>query len=144
VQPFDAGKHSAQPLVADARAGLAALGRGAGHWRAPEAWARSAHASRSALAGNRRPRSPLAANAELAATPGDRRGAAASDRSDIVVCAAGGLPGELHKHWNGRPAGGYHVEYGFSCMGYEIAGGLGVKLAQPDRECLCWSATARI
>ncbi len=52
---------------------------------------------------------------------------------DIVVCAAGGLPGELHKLWRSE-AGGYHLEYGFSCMGYEIAGGLGVKLANPTRE----------
>jgi 3D-(3,5/4)-trihydroxycyclohexane-1,2-dione acylhydrolase (decyclizing) len=51
-----------------------------------------------------------------------------------VVCAAGGLPGELHKLWRPARAGGYHVEYGFSCMGYEIAGGLGVKLAEPERE----------
>jgi 3D-(3,5/4)-trihydroxycyclohexane-1,2-dione acylhydrolase (decyclizing) len=51
-----------------------------------------------------------------------------------VVCAAGGLPGELHKLWRPARTEGYHVEYGFSCMGYEIAGGLGVKLADPDRE----------
>jgi 3D-(3,5/4)-trihydroxycyclohexane-1,2-dione acylhydrolase (decyclizing) len=58
----------------------------------------------------------------------------AGARSDIVVCAAGGLPGELHKLWNAAQPGGYHLEYGYSCMGYEIAGGLGVKLACPDRE----------
>ena len=52
----------------------------------------------------------------------------------IVVCAAGGLPGELHKLWQARQVGTYHLEYGYSCMGYEIAGGLGVKLARPDRE----------
>ncbi|MCE3285911.1 MAG: iolD [Steroidobacteraceae bacterium] len=51
-----------------------------------------------------------------------------------VVCAAGGLPGELHKLWRAAGPGHYHVEYGYSCMGYEIAGGLGVKLARPDRE----------
>ena len=51
-----------------------------------------------------------------------------------MVCAAGGLPGELHKLWRARRPGGYHVEYGYSCMGYEIAGGLGVKLAAPNRE----------
>ncbi len=60
--------------------------------------------------------------------------ARALDENAIVVCAAGGLPGELHKLWRTRRPGGYHVEYGFSCMGYEIAGGLGVKLAAPDRE----------
>jgi 3D-(3,5/4)-trihydroxycyclohexane-1,2-dione acylhydrolase (decyclizing) len=54
--------------------------------------------------------------------------------SDIVVCAAGGLPGELHKLWNASEPGGYNLEYGYSCMGYEIAGGLGVKMARPDRE----------
>ena len=53
---------------------------------------------------------------------------------DVVVCAAGSLPGELHKLWRSRDAKGYHLEYGYSCMGYEIAGGLGVKMADPDRE----------
>src|SRR4029077_3016286 len=53
---------------------------------------------------------------------------------DIVVCAAGGLPGELHKLWRCRKPGTYHLEYGYSCMGYEIAGGLGAKLAAPDCE----------
>ena len=52
----------------------------------------------------------------------------------IVVCAAGGLPGELHKLWKTARPNGYHLEYGFSTMGYEIAGGLGVKMAHPDRE----------
>ena len=52
----------------------------------------------------------------------------------VVVCAAGGLPGELHKLWRAGDADAYHVEYGYSCMGYEIAGGLGVKLARPERE----------
>jgi 3D-(3,5/4)-trihydroxycyclohexane-1,2-dione acylhydrolase (decyclizing) len=53
---------------------------------------------------------------------------------DVVVCAAGSMPGDLHKLWRARDPQGYHVEYGYSCMGYEIAGGLGVKLAEPDRE----------
>ena len=52
----------------------------------------------------------------------------------MVVCAAGSLPGDLHKLWRTRDPKGYHVEYGYSCMGYEVAGGLGVKLADPDRE----------
>jgi 3D-(3,5/4)-trihydroxycyclohexane-1,2-dione acylhydrolase (decyclizing) len=51
-----------------------------------------------------------------------------------VVCAAGSLPGDLHKLWRTRRPGGYHLEYGYSCMGYEIAGGLGVKMADPSRE----------
>ncbi len=57
-----------------------------------------------------------------------------SEPTDVVVCAAGGLPGELHKLWQAGAPGGYHLEYGFSCMGYEIAGGLGVKMAAPQRE----------
>ena len=57
-----------------------------------------------------------------------------SEPRDVVVCAAGSMPGDLHKLWRTRDPKGYHVEYGYSCMGYEIAGGLGVKLAAPDRE----------
>ncbi len=53
---------------------------------------------------------------------------------DVVVCAAGSLPGDLHKLWRTRDVKGYHLEYGYSCMGYEIAGGLGVKMADPSRE----------
>src|SRR3989337_2264468 len=52
---------------------------------------------------------------------------------DVVVCAAGSLPGDLHKLWCTRDPKGYHLEYGYSCMGYEIAGGLGVKMAAPER-----------
>ena len=55
-------------------------------------------------------------------------------RRDVVVCAAGSMPGDLHKLWRTRDPKGYHVEYGYSCMGYEIAGGLGVKMAAPERE----------
>ncbi len=55
----------------------------------------------------------------------------AGEKSDVVVCAAGGLPGELHKLWRPGAALGYHVEYGYSTMGYEIAGGIGVKMACP-------------
>jgi len=54
--------------------------------------------------------------------------------TDVIVCAAGSLPGDLHKLWRARDPKGYHMEYGYSCMGYEIAGGLGVKMAAPERE----------
>jgi 3D-(3,5/4)-trihydroxycyclohexane-1,2-dione acylhydrolase (decyclizing) len=57
-----------------------------------------------------------------------------SDPTDVVVCAAGSMPGDLHKLWRTRDPKGYHVEYGYSCMGYEVAGGLGVRLACPDRD----------
>ena len=57
-----------------------------------------------------------------------------SEPRDVVVCAAGSMPGDLHKLWRTRDRKGYHVEYGFSCMGYEIAGGIGVRMAAPDRD----------
>ncbi|MBX7456442.1 3D-(3,5/4)-trihydroxycyclohexane-1,2-dione acylhydrolase (decyclizing) [Mycolicibacterium sp. 3033] len=57
-----------------------------------------------------------------------------SDARDVVVCAAGSMPGDLHKLWRTRDRKGYHVEYGYSCMGYEIAGGIGVRMAAPDRD----------
>ena len=59
---------------------------------------------------------------------------AAAGPADVVVCAAGSMPGDLHKLWRARDPKGYHVEYGYSCMGYEIPGGIGVKLAAPERE----------
>ena len=129
VQPFDAGKHHAQPLICDAKAGLEALSNALAGHRAPEDW--SAEASRQkADWGKAAAKVTAASNAAL---PSDAQviGAVqrASKPSDIVVCAAGGLPGELHKLWNAAQPGGYHLEYGYSCMGYEIAGGLGVKLA---------------
>ncbi len=59
---------------------------------------------------------------------------AALQAGDTMICAAGSLPGDLHKLWRTKKPGGYHMEYGYSCMGYEIAGGLGVKIADPERE----------
>jgi 3D-(3,5/4)-trihydroxycyclohexane-1,2-dione acylhydrolase (decyclizing) len=72
---------------------------------------------------------PLPAQSEVIGAVNELSGA-----KDVVVCAAGSMPGDLHKLWRTRDAKGYHVEYGYSTMGYEIAGGLGVKLADPDRE----------
>ena len=72
---------------------------------------------------------PLPAQSEVLGAVND-----ASAPTDVVVCAAGAMPGDLHKLWRTRDPKGYHVEYGYSCMGYEIAGGLGVKLAAPERE----------
>jgi len=138
VQSFDAHKWHGEALVCDARAGLAALSAAAREWRADAGW--TATATRAARQWNERvtalttqPRPDLLPyDADVIGAV--RESAPDSAGGDIVVCAAGTLPAELHKLWRtGRP-GGYHVEDGYSCMGYEIAGGLGVKLAQPDRE----------
>ncbi|MCC2650179.1 MAG: 3D-(3,5/4)-trihydroxycyclohexane,2-dione acylhydrolase (decyclizing) [Microvirga sp.] len=134
VQAFDATKHNAMPLVSDARVGLEALSRALGNWKAPEALASKAREEKSRwFATAARFTDPT--NAEL---PSDAHVIGAVQRNsqptDVVVCAAGGLPGELHKHWKASTALGYHLEYGYSCMGYEIAGGLGVKMADPSRE----------
>ncbi|GAB0114667.1 3D-(3,5/4)-trihydroxycyclohexane-1,2-dione acylhydrolase (decyclizing) [Acidisoma sp. C75] len=134
---FDAAKHQAQPLVADARVGLTELGAALGGWQAPEAWTARAAAVKAAWFGRAASYTALPDPAGNA-LPSDAQVIGAVQRqalaSDVVLCAAGGLPGELHKLWQASLPGGYHMEYGFSCMGYEIAGGLGVKMAEPARE----------
>jgi 3D-(3,5/4)-trihydroxycyclohexane-1,2-dione acylhydrolase (decyclizing) len=134
VQAFDATKHNALPLVADAKAGLEELSAALAGWKAPDTWtAKAADEKTRWFETAARFTDPT--NAEL---PSDAQVIGAVQRtsqpSDVVVCAAGGLPGELHKHWKASRALSYHMEYGYSCMGYEIAGGLGVKMADPSRE----------
>ncbi len=134
VAPHDAGKHEGQPLVADARRGLEELSQALGGWRAPAAWTETAR--RLAAEWNRLVDAATAAGHDVPPTEAQVIGAVnrAAGPRDVVVCAAGGLPGELHRLWRTRDPRGYHLEYGYSCMGYEIAGGLGTKLALPDRE----------
>ncbi|WP_329521242.1 3D-(3,5/4)-trihydroxycyclohexane-1,2-dione acylhydrolase (decyclizing) [Spirillospora sp. NBC_01491] len=134
VAAFDAAKHAGEALTADARAGLTALDGALGGWSVPaghRAEARelagrwNAVTDRAFALG----RTPLPAQSEIIGAVNEVAGP-----RDVVVCAAGSMPGDLHKLWRTRDPKGYHVEYGFSCMGYEIAGGLGVKLADPSRE----------
>jgi 3D-(3,5/4)-trihydroxycyclohexane-1,2-dione acylhydrolase (decyclizing) len=134
AQPFDAGKHLAQPLVCDAKVGLEMLSAALANYRAPEAW--RARGEREKAAWNEAAATATALSNVSPPSDAQVIGAVqrASEPSNIVVCAAGGLPGELHKLWQAAEPGGYHLEYGYSCMGYEIAGGLGVKMARPDRE----------
>ena len=134
VARFDAHKLGGLPIVADARAALESLAAALEGWavesdyrsRAAEL-ARDWDARVTALytTGN----APLPSQAEVVGAVN-----AAAGPRDVVVCAAGSLPGDLHKLWRCRDPKGFHVEYGYSCMGYEVAGGLGVKLAAPDRE----------
>ncbi|MBE0580530.1 3D-(3,5/4)-trihydroxycyclohexane-1,2-dione acylhydrolase (decyclizing) [Devosia sp.] len=131
TQPFDAHKHHALPLVADARVGLDALNQALTGWQAEPAWTDKAKAGKDEwlIAADQ---ATASTNAEL---PSDAQVIGAVQRareSATLVCASGGLPGELHKLWKAGGPGSYHMEYGFSTMGYEIAGGLGVKLARPN------------
>jgi len=138
ANPIDAAKWHALPLVADVRAGLAQLDPLVEGWRCEPAWTARAQQlasqwrTRVATLTGDDPSGELPYEADVIGAV--QRSAADSPERDIVVCAAGTLPAELHKLWRAGAPGGYHVEYGYSCMGYEIAGGLGVKLAQPKRE----------
>jgi 3D-(3,5/4)-trihydroxycyclohexane-1,2-dione acylhydrolase (decyclizing) len=129
VAAFDAAKHAGVSLVADARSGLAALRESLGGWSVPEAYreqTRLRAAEWNAVVDRAfRPSSDgLPTQAEVLGIVGD-----IAEPRDVVVCAAGSMPGDLHKLWRARDPKGYHVEYGYSCMGYEIAGGLGAKMA---------------
>ena len=137
VNAFDARKWHGLELLADAKTGLVALSAALGAWRAPETWQSRA---RETAAGWRADIERLTSDSVVRLPyEGDvigavQRSSPTSTRDDIVVCAAGTLPAELHKLWRTITPGGYHVEYGYSCMGYEIAGGIGVKMAHPERE----------
>ena len=134
VVEMDAWKHAALPIVADARVALDDLQerlRGFAtrtEYQETIARLRREWDAEVEKVTTRRPGSLMTQAEVIAAVNG------ASGPRDVVVCAAGSLPGELHKLWRTRDPKGYHLEYGYSCMGYEIAGGLGVKMADPSRE----------
>jgi 3D-(3,5/4)-trihydroxycyclohexane-1,2-dione acylhydrolase (decyclizing) len=135
VAAFDAHKLGALPLVGDARAGLEALTEALAGDRVD-----AAHAEAAARL-NREWDAEVArlyAGEDGPPTQAQVIGAVndSAQPRDVVVCAAGSMPGDLHKLWRTRDPKGYHVEYGYSCMGYEVAGGLGVKMADRDREVL--------
>ncbi len=134
VAEFDAFKHAALPLAGDARATLEELSTALASYHVTEDYRSEIARLRSEWTAEvdkiySRRRGPPLSQGEviglLNATLGPR---------DVIVCAAGSLPGDLHKLWRTRDPKGYHLEYGYSCMGYEIAGGLGVKMADPGRE----------
>ena len=133
AQLFDAGKHRALPLVADAKAGIEALEARLSEWTSPDAWVATAKSAKTewlkAAKAVTDPTNALPSDAQVIGAVHRARGSKAT-----LVCASGGLPGELHKLWPAGAPGSYHMEYGYSTMGYEIAGGLGVKLAKPDHD----------
>ena len=135
VQPHDLVKHGAMPLMADALNGIEALAAGMAGYRTDDAY-------QSEIAGEWQGwtdavdavcRAPSDSNS----LPSDSEVIGAVNRAcpaeTIVVGAAGSMPGELHKLWQVGAVDGYHMEYGFSCMGYEVAAGIGVDMAAPDR-----------
>lgn len=135
VQAYDAMKHGAEPLCCDAGAGLLALSAVLGDKRftAPKAslktdWFAAVDPLTDA------PKGSNAALTDMQVIGAVQR---ASGLDTVVMSAAGTMPGELHKLWKSPRPGAYHMEYGFSCMGYEIAGAMGVKMAQPDRDVVC-------
>jgi 3D-(3,5/4)-trihydroxycyclohexane-1,2-dione acylhydrolase (decyclizing) len=134
VQPFDATKHRALPLVADAREGLLELSAGLNDYKAPQSWTENARNGKTEW----QKAAAKVTGPTNAALPSDAQVIGAVQRAmgaeATVLHAAGGLPGEMHKLWQAGAPGSYHAEYGFSCMGYEIAGGLGTKMAKPDDE----------
>jgi 3D-(3,5/4)-trihydroxycyclohexane-1,2-dione acylhydrolase (decyclizing) len=134
VAAFDSAKHAGLAVTADARAALTALTEGLAGWTTAaayrdEARQRAEQWDAAVESAYHLDNAPRPAQSEIIGAVNDL-----SAPTDVVVCAAGSLPGDLHKLWRTRDPKGYHVEYGYSCMGYEIAGGLGAKLAAPDRD----------
>ena len=134
VAEFDAHKHAAMPLVADARVTLDELREALEGYAVSDAYAARIASFQEQWKAeverlfDRRQGPPISQSEVIGIVN------SFSKPEDVVVCAAGSLPGDLHKLWRTHDPKGYHLEYGNSCMGYEIAGGLGVKLADPTRE----------
>ncbi|TQK28126.1 3D-(3,5/4)-trihydroxycyclohexane-1,2-dione acylhydrolase (decyclizing) [Arthrobacter sp. SLBN-53] len=134
VASLDAVKQGGVSVVADAREAIEALGPALADYRVPDEY--RSHIVE--LTGEW----DAAVSAAFATEDGAQLNQnqviglvnSLSDPRDVVVCAAGSMPGDLHKLWRSRDRKSYHVEYGFSCMGYEIAGGIGVRMAAPDRD----------
>jgi 3D-(3,5/4)-trihydroxycyclohexane-1,2-dione acylhydrolase (decyclizing) len=136
---FDALKQGALSVEADARLALDALSTELGDWRASPPWTARAHELADSWRGTvdevtNAPQQDNALPREADVIGAVQRSSEQSAAHDLVVCAAGTLPADLQKLWRTSTPGGYHVEYGYSCMGYEVAGGLGAKLARPERE----------
>ena len=140
VNAFDALKWRATTVLGDASLVLRALRLRLSGWTSALPWqknaTREADAWRTAVSGivGVRELEPRTLPYDGEVIGAVQRSHPHSAEHDIVVCAAGTLPAELHKLWRASMPGGYHMEYGYSCMGYEIAGGIGVKMAHPHRE----------
>ncbi len=134
VAAFDAFKHAALPLVADARVTLGELATAVGNYRVSADYAARIENYRDEWEEEverlyHLGHGPLPSQSEVIGVVNE-----VSRPEDVMVCAAGSLPGDLHKLWRARNPKQFHLEYGYSCMGYEIAGGLGIKMAAPGRD----------
>jgi len=134
VAEFDAYKHAALPLVGDARATLEELAEHLGNWSVEPTYRSRCEQLRAEwdeeidrIYAIRH--APRPSQGELIGAVNEL-----GDPEAVMICASGSLPGDLHKLWRARHPKQYHLEYGYSTMGYEVAGGLGVKMADPDRE----------
>ena len=137
VQAYDAMKHGAIPVLADAKAGLADLSVALGGQR----FVTDANALKADWFAKVDPLTDAPGEGNALATDMQVIGAVqrASNENTVAMCAAGTMPGELHKLWKAGRPGSYHMEYGFSCMGYEIAGAMGIKMAEPERDVICFT-----
>ena len=137
VAAYDAQKHGAVPLLADALAGLNALSEKLSSFKmeAPSQSLKTDWFIKTDKLTN------MPETGNMLATDMQVIGAVQreSGENTVVMCAAGTMPGELHKLWKAGNPGSYHMEYGFSCMGYEIAGALGIKMADPMRDVICFT-----
>ena len=134
ITEFDSFKHGALPLVGDAKAILETLDKELSNFKVSADYSEKVENFNKSW--DQFVADIYAEKNEVPAFQGEVIGAvnSFSNPEDIVLCAAGSLPGDLHKLWRTRNPKGFHLEYGYSCMGYEIAGGLGAKMARPDSE----------
>ena len=134
ITEFDSFKHGALPLVGDAKAILETMDKELANYEVNGDYRKKVENFNKSW--DQFVEDIYAEKNEVPAFQGEVIGAvnSFSKPEDIVLCAAGSLPGDLHKLWRTRNPKGFHLEYGYSCMGYEIAGGLGAKMARPDSE----------
>ena len=131
---FDTVKHLATPIISDAKIGLQQLSEALGDWKAPDAWYQRAIKERTEWEAHVQKQSGPTNQEEPSYAHAVGAVYRNADASDIVVTAAGGLVGEVLQVWKPKQINTFETEWGFSCMGYEISGALGIKMAKPDQD----------
>lgn len=152
VQAYDAAKHGAMPVMADAKEGMAELSEALTEALGSQSFGAEPARAKAEWFGKVDPLTDAPGTASSSDAVGRHTGnelptdmqvigavQRAAGPDTVAMCAAGTMPGELHKLWKAGRPGSYHMEYGFSCMGYEIAGAMGIKMAQPERDVICFT-----